>query len=86
LVLTGRFKLGTLVAYLPIPVIGGYLAFIGLFCGQAGLGLMAHTTVRTPLDLFKLDAEQWMLMGTLSVSPPRTKRRGDRHTPTAAAR
>ena len=86
LVLTGRFKLGTLVAYLPIPVIGGYLAFIGLFCGQAGLGLMAHTTVRTPLDLFKLDAEQWMLMGTLPVSPPPTKRRGDRHTPTAAAR
>lgn len=84
LVLTGRFKLGTLVAYLPIPVIGGYLAFIGLFCGQAGLGLMAHTTVHTPLDIFKLDAEQWMLMGPSSMSAPH--KHVGRHTHTAAAR
>ena len=70
LMLTGYLKLGTLVAYLPIPVIGGYLAYIGLFCGQAGLGLMAHMTVHTPLDLLKLNTEQAILIGTPSYSPP----------------
>ncbi|KAL4099366.1 hypothetical protein PRIC1_007172 [Phytophthora ramorum] len=39
LVLLGRFKLAGLVSYLPMPVVGGYLAFIGLFCMYAGLSL-----------------------------------------------
>ena len=26
--------------YLPLPVVGGYLAFIGIFCLEAGLSLM----------------------------------------------
>lgn len=34
LILIGRLKLATLVQYLPLPVIGGYLAYIGFFCGQ----------------------------------------------------
>lgn len=29
-------------------MIGGYLAFIGFFCGQAGLAMMAHVTVDGP--------------------------------------
>lgn len=33
----GRLRLASIVQYLPMPVIGGYLAFIGYFCGQAGL-------------------------------------------------
>lgn len=37
LVLLGRLRLASVVQYLPMPVIGGYLAFIGYFCGQAGL-------------------------------------------------
>ena len=41
LVVAGRLRLASLVQYLPMPVIGGYLAYIGFFCGQAGLGLMA---------------------------------------------
>jgi len=28
-----------------MPVVGGYLAFIGLYCGQAGLAMMAGVTV-----------------------------------------
>jgi SulP family sulfate permease len=39
LVLLGKFKLAGLVSYLPMPVVGGYLAFIGLFCMYAGLSL-----------------------------------------------
>jgi hypothetical protein len=27
------------VSYLPMPVVGGYLAFIGYFCLEAGVGL-----------------------------------------------
>ncbi|ETL98965.1 hypothetical protein L917_04064, partial [Phytophthora nicotianae] len=39
LVVMGRFKLAALASYLPMPVIGGYLAFIGVFCLYAGLAL-----------------------------------------------
>ena len=41
LVIMGRLKLGSIVQYLPVPVIGGYLAFIGFFCGRAGLAMMS---------------------------------------------
>jgi SulP family sulfate permease len=62
LILTGKLKLATLVQYLPLPVVGGYLAYIGLFCGQAGLGLMADIEVKHPTDLLQADARQWVLM------------------------
>lgn len=39
LVLLGRFNCANAVSYLPLPVIGGYLAFIGYFCVIAGVGL-----------------------------------------------
>eukprot|EP00956_Cyclotella_meneghiniana_P004846 scaffold5991_cov73-Cyclotella_meneghiniana.AAC.6 len=39
LILLGKFKLLDIVSYLPMPVIGGYLAFIGWFCLQAGVAL-----------------------------------------------
>ncbi|POM80070.1 Sulfate Permease (SulP) Family, partial [Phytophthora palmivora] len=39
LVVMGRFKLAALASYLPMPVIGGYLAFIGIFCLYAGMAL-----------------------------------------------
>ena len=34
LVLIGYFRLASTVQLLPTPVVGGYLAFIGFFCGQ----------------------------------------------------
>lgn len=37
---TGRMQLAALVQYMPMPVLGGYLAFIGLYCGEAGISLM----------------------------------------------
>ena len=39
LMLMGRFRLADAVAYLPMPVVGGYLAFIGYFCLMAGTAL-----------------------------------------------
>jgi hypothetical protein len=41
----GALKLGNMVQFLPTPVVQGYLAFIGQFCMEAGLGLMAGVTV-----------------------------------------
>lgn len=43
LYLVGKFKLAQLVQYLPLPVIGGYLAFIGLFCGLSGVRLITSS-------------------------------------------
>lgn len=34
-----RYKLAQLVQYLPLPVIGGYLSFVGYFCVASGIGL-----------------------------------------------
>jgi SulP family sulfate permease len=52
LMLTGYWKLAGLVQYLPLPVVGGYLAFIGLYCLEAGISLMSGLQARrTRLDL-----------------------------------
>ncbi|GMH93904.1 hypothetical protein TL16_g12754 [Triparma laevis f. inornata] len=39
LILFAKLKLSRFVAYVPIPVVGGYLGFIGYFCLQAGVAL-----------------------------------------------
>lgn len=41
LVLVGRLRLAQYVQLLPTSVVGGYLAFIGWFCGVSGVGIMA---------------------------------------------
>lgn len=45
LIIVSKLRLASLVQYLPMPVIGGYLAFIGFFCGEAGLSMMAGVQV-----------------------------------------
>ena len=47
LIITGKLQLAALVQYLPLPVVGGYLAFIGLYCFEAGLSLMTGLEVRS---------------------------------------
>lgn len=42
-----RFKLATLVQYVPLPVVGGYLGYVGYFCLAAGIGLGTNTTIDT---------------------------------------
>lgn len=46
-VVTARFKLATLVQYVPLPVVGGYLGYVGYFCLAAGIGLGTSTTIDT---------------------------------------
>lgn len=38
------------VSYLPMPVIGGYLAFIGYFCIEAGIGLAISQNIMSIQD------------------------------------
>ena len=49
LVITGKLRLAMLVQYLPLPVVGGYLAFIGLYCLEAGLTMMSGVQVTSLL-------------------------------------
>lgn len=57
LMLTGYWKLAGLVQYLPLPVVGGYLAFIGLYCLEAGVSLMSGQQVDSLLGFDAI--EQW---------------------------
>lgn len=41
LIAVSKLRLASTVQYLPMPVVGGYLAFIGFYCGAAGLAMMA---------------------------------------------
>jgi len=45
LIFIGRLGLASYLQYLPMPVVGGYLAYIGFFCGEAGLSLMSGANV-----------------------------------------
>ncbi|EGZ26916.1 hypothetical protein PHYSODRAFT_473959 [Phytophthora sojae] len=45
LVIMGRLRLAVFASYLPIPVIGGYLAFIGVFWFYAGFALCTGLAV-----------------------------------------
>ena len=45
LILVGRFRLASYCKLLPTTVVGGYLGYIGFFCGQAGLASMAEVDV-----------------------------------------
>lgn len=54
LMAAGRLRLADAVSYLPLPVVGGYLAFIGYFCLQAGVGLCASEDMVTVSDWGKV--------------------------------
>ncbi|KAL4431193.1 hypothetical protein ABPG75_006449 [Micractinium tetrahymenae] len=42
---TGTLKLAGLVQYVPLPVVGGYLCFVGYFCLAAGVSLASGVQV-----------------------------------------
>lgn len=50
LMLLGKFRLLDIVSFLPLPVIGGYLAFIGYFCLEAGVALCIGKSMTTISD------------------------------------
>ncbi|KAH9257873.1 hypothetical protein BASA81_003892 [Batrachochytrium salamandrivorans] len=61
-VVVGRFKLASFVSLIPMPVVAGYLAFIGFFCLAAGLGLSCSKDVSSYRDFALLNSwEDWML-------------------------
>ncbi|KAL7473696.1 hypothetical protein ACHAXS_014188 [Conticribra weissflogii] len=63
LILVGKWKLASYCQLLPSSVVGGYLAFIGFFCGQAGLALMASVDVSGLMEWYKfLDGRALVLM------------------------
>ncbi|KAL7542533.1 hypothetical protein ACHAXR_011871 [Thalassiosira sp. AJA248-18] len=62
LILAGKFRVADAVAYLPLPVVGGYLAFIGYFCLEAGVALCIGTTIMKPTDWAKLFHAQSLLL------------------------
>lgn len=53
-IVVGRFKLASYLQYLPLPVIGGYLAYIGFFCGQAGIAMMSGKELVSISDWHKI--------------------------------
>ena len=50
LIVMGKFRLADAVSYLPMPVVGGYLAFIGYFCCEAGVALCISHPLMEPKD------------------------------------
>ena len=62
LIITGKCRLASLVQYLPLPVVGGYLAFIGLYCLEAGLSMMSGEAVDSLIGLKMV--EQWRALLT----------------------
>lgn len=62
LILGGKFRIAEAVAYLPLPVVGGYLAFIGYFCIEAGVALCIGTTIMKPSDWSSLFNEQALVL------------------------
>ncbi|CEG40428.1 sulfate permease family [Plasmopara halstedii] len=54
LIITGKLRLASFVQYLPMPVVGGYLAFIGFYALQAGVSMMTTQSIKEPADWIKL--------------------------------
>lgn len=50
LIIVSKLKLASFVQYLPVPVIGGYLAYIGYFCATAGLEMMGGIQIENLQD------------------------------------
>jgi SulP family sulfate permease len=62
LMIMGRFRLADAVSYLPMPVVGGYLAFIGYFCCQAGVALCISKPLMTLGDwIYVVEPRNFML-------------------------
>lgn len=62
LVVIGKLKLASYVELLPTPVVGGYLAFIGFFCGQGGMSLMSGVEVSGIMEWYKFCHERLLLL------------------------
>lgn len=58
-----HYQLANIVQYLPIPVLGGYLGFIGMFCVQNAVVLMTGLDISSYRDWWKmLDSHALLLL------------------------
>jgi SulP family sulfate permease len=48
IVATGRLRLASIVQYCPLPVVGGYLSYVGFFVLCSGVSLASGVAVTTP--------------------------------------
>ncbi|KAJ0409421.1 hypothetical protein P43SY_002311 [Pythium insidiosum] len=67
LIITGKLRIASFVQYLPMPVVGGYLAFIGFYCLEAGLSMMANKTIKDPSDWMQLANTESLVLLTPGV-------------------
>ena len=67
LILFAKLKLSRFVAYVPIPVVGGYLGFIGYFCLQAGVALCISKPMSTIESWGELMKEKSLLLACPGV-------------------
>ncbi len=49
--LAGSLKLASLVQYVPLPVVGGYLGYVGYFCLASGVSLASGNCYKCPVLL-----------------------------------
>ena len=56
------------VSYMPMPVVGGYLAFIGFFCLETGVGLAISETMTTVTDWTHLLKAESLLLATPALA------------------
>jgi len=71
LVVIGRLRLASTVAYIPTPVVGGYLGFIGYFCLQAGVALCVSkpmATIESWASVMDLDSMRLGLPGLVAAA------------------
>eukprot|EP00884_Botryococcus_braunii_P016374 jgi/Botrbrau1/341/Bobra.0022s0295.1 len=54
IIVVGKLRLASLVQYVPLPVVGGYLGYVGFFCFLAGVSLATGVQVRQVQHLWEL--------------------------------
>ena len=62
LMLLGNFKLAMYVQFLPMPVVCGYLGYIGQFCVMAGVSLMTNKKLKSVTDLDEIFESHAMVL------------------------
>eukprot|EP01025_Chloroclados_australasicus_P038986 TRINITY_DN4023_c0_g1_i5.p1 TRINITY_DN4023_c0_g1~~TRINITY_DN4023_c0_g1_i5.p1 ORF type:complete len:784 (+),score=96.96 TRINITY_DN4023_c0_g1_i5:30-2354(+) len=50
----GKLKLASLIQYIPLPVVGGYLGYVGFFVMQAGVSIASNAGINGLVDWPKL--------------------------------
>lgn len=62
LMVAGQLRLATLVHYLPMPLVGGFSAFVGLVCFQSAVSLIINDHVVGVRGLLGIDTDAWPLV------------------------